>query len=136
MWTEACELLEHALRLQRQFFTPVAIGEAGFGWRPPVDMYETATEICVTIALPGVNPGDLEIASEDECLIVAGRRRLPIEFRSARVHRIEIPQGLFQCSIALPATESVVAKHRIENGCLMLRIQKQNGPISGPSSDG
>jgi len=64
MWADACDLLARAERLHRQFFTPLSV-EGAAGWSPPIDLYETDTELVVLVALPGVDPADIEIALAD-----------------------------------------------------------------------
>ncbi|MBL8541891.1 MAG: Hsp20/alpha crystallin family protein, partial [Betaproteobacteria bacterium] len=57
MWAEACELVERADRLHRQFFQ---LGETRAHrpvWEPPADVVETARGVRVVVALPGV-PAD------------------------------------------------------------------------------
>ena len=56
MWAEACEMLEQAQRLQRQFFRFGRAGEAQPRWEPPVDIVAYGDEVQVTVALPGVAP--------------------------------------------------------------------------------
>src|SRR5438874_6800232 len=97
MWAEACELLDRANRLQRQFFRP----RSGAAWEPPVDVYETADALWVVVALPGVGANQVEIAIADGAVMVTGERRLPVEARAV-IHRLEIPHGRFERRIALP----------------------------------
>ena len=52
MWSEALSMLDRAERLQRQFFH-----HAAAAWEPPVDITESAGELQVQVALPGV-PAD------------------------------------------------------------------------------
>ena len=52
-------MIERAERLQRQFFSPALPGRQPVGWEPPIDIYETATEILLVAALPGVEQRDL-----------------------------------------------------------------------------
>ena len=52
MWAEACELLDRAERLNRQFFQPLSTRQAV--WEPPVDLFETDRALWVVVALPGV----------------------------------------------------------------------------------
>jgi hypothetical protein len=41
LWGEACEMLERAERLHRQFFRPGLALPHSAGWEPPVDIFET-----------------------------------------------------------------------------------------------
>jgi HSP20 family molecular chaperone IbpA len=126
MWAEACELLEQAERIRRSFFvpgdTPTGIG----GWEPPVDIYETAHEIRVVVALPGVARSDLEIKLSRDMLLVAGRRLLPPSLRHATVHRLELPYGRFERRIQLvDIARLVLGKATLADGCLELILEKR-----------
>jgi HSP20 family molecular chaperone IbpA len=125
MWVEACEMLERAERLRRQFFQ---LGEQiarGPSWEPPVDVFETDRELCILVALPGVEPTKLEVAIEDGMLIVVGERVLPAAARTGNIHRLEIPHGRFGRRIALPPGRYQVGQREMVNGCLVLSLQKR-----------
>ncbi len=115
-------LVERAERLQRQFFEP---NRAGTAWQPPVDIFEFERELCVTVALLGVRPDDVDLIVEDGTLIVAGRRRLPPEARGAAIHRIELPHGRFERRIPLPVRRWQVGRSEFVNGCLILHLHKE-----------
>lgn len=122
MWAEACEFLDRAERVHRQFFRP---GEGRSpSWEPPVDIVEDAGAISITVALPGVPPGDLEVGVEGDVLVVAGRRNLPEAFRRATVHRLELPFGRFERRIRLPARRLEVIQRDLVDGCLTLVLRK------------
>lgn len=127
MWAEACDLMVRAERLHRQFFTPSSI-EGTSGWSPPVDLYETENELVVLVALPGVEPTDVEIGLDQWTLQVRGHRRIPGLVRGAAIHRLEIPQGRFLLRFHLPAQGVVLSEHGFEHGCLFLRLTK---PLRG-----
>ena len=55
MWAEACQVLEQAERLHRQFFRLSAPGTR-VAWEPPVDVFENEREVTIIVALPGVSP--------------------------------------------------------------------------------
>ena len=74
MWAEACEILDRADRLHRQFFRPVVMNVKRPTWEPPVDIYETRYEFKIMIALPGVTPEHLNVILEGDTLIIAGQR--------------------------------------------------------------
>lgn len=123
MWADACELLARAERLHRQFFTPLTV-EGAIGWSPPVDLYETDSEFIAFIALPGVDPSDVEIALLDRTLQVRGHRRIPGLVRGAAIHRLEIPQGRFLLQFNLPDAGTAIVAQGFEHGCLLLRLAK------------
>jgi HSP20 family molecular chaperone IbpA len=119
MWAHACEMLAEAERLQREFFR-IGSGRRP-AWEPPVDVYETERDFLVCVALPGVKPGDIEIALDGPLLVIAGERVLPAG--SALIHRLEIPHGRFERRIVLPASVRLVTRE-LEDGCLVLTLRK------------
>jgi HSP20 family molecular chaperone IbpA len=125
MWADACELLERAERLHRQFFTPLPNEGDSIGWSPPTDIYETNREFVVIAALPGVDPGDVEVRLEGRVVTIRGERRLPVIAKSSTIHRMEIPHGRFATRFGLPGLGASLAESGFDKGCLLLRLQKQ-----------
>jgi HSP20 family molecular chaperone IbpA len=123
MWAEACEFLDRAERLQRQFFQP-GRSPVRPNWEPPVDIVETARDLVITAALPGVAPNEVEVALDGGVLIVAGSRRLPVETRDAVIHRLEIPHGRFERQISLPPGRYEVGPWTLTHGCLQINLRK------------
>lgn len=123
MWAEACEALARAERLRRQFFR---LGEAETRpvWEPPVDIFETPSELSILVALPGVAASRLEVGVQEGVLIIAGDRPAPALQREAAIHRLEIPQGRFERQIALPAGRFELLRRELADGCLTLVLRK------------
>jgi HSP20 family protein len=92
-WADAFEMLERADRLHRQFFAPGPAAGQGACWQPPIDIFENEREVCIVAALPGVEPGETEIAIEGGALVVRGVRRLSPEARDA-IRRLETHRAL------------------------------------------
>ena len=123
MWAEALDLLQSAERLQRQFFQLGAAQDAPT-WEPPVDLYETGNELWILVALPGVTTDQLEVVIDGATIVVRGERPLPQGARGATILRLEIPYGRFQRRIALPAGRLQILERKLENGCLVLCLQR------------
>lgn len=123
MWAEACEILDRADRLHRQFFRPAVMSVDRPTWEPPIDIYETTYEFKIMIALPGVAPEHLSIILEDDHLIVNGQRRLPVSAES-HIRRLEIPYGRFERRIELPAGGLEIGAREFVNGCLFISLRK------------
>lgn len=124
MLSDAIETLARAERLHQQFLNlrPLA-GTREPSWEPPIDVLETDYEILIFVALPGVDPDEVEAMIEDASLVIRGRRTLPAELRNARIHRLELPQGRFERRIPLPIGRYAISRFAA-NGCVGLRLEK------------
>ncbi len=78
-------------------------------WRPPTDVFETDTAVVVRVEVAGMRAKDFNLKLENQTLIVSGMRRDP-DLGTA-YHRLEIPFGYFQVTIALP---TAVDAQRVE----------------------
>ena len=121
MWAQAYEAMERAQRLHRQFFHRA---HATPCWEAPVDIFETDNALTIVIALPGVDPDQVQVTLSAGVLIVSGERPLPGEFKNGRIHRLEIPHGHFQRRIELPPVRVEISGRHLANGCLMLQLHK------------
>ena len=125
MWAEACAMLARAERLQRHSYEPRhRTGQYPVVWQPPVDVLETDRDVLILVALPGVDPAAVDAAIEDGTVRVAGKRVLPPELQTARIHRLELPQGRFERQIPLPPGRYTAIRHAAVNGCLLIRLDK------------
>jgi HSP20 family molecular chaperone IbpA len=124
MWTEACEIIDRAERLQRQFFRPGSAASRQPVWEAPADIFETERELWIVVALPGVSADSVAIRVEGGTLVVTAERLLPAEMRRAAIHRLEIPHGRFERRSDLPAGRYEVESKQLTDGCLNLRLRK------------
>jgi len=122
VWAEALELLRGAEKLQRRFFQ-LGAAEAP-GWEPPVDLYETGSQLTLCVALPGVAGHEFEVFLESGVVVVRGERAFPAEYQRALIYRLEIPYGRFERRIALPAGQYQLIDRRLEDGCLTLGLRR------------
>jgi len=124
MWERARSLLEQAERVQKNFFAPQRPGTRRPSWEPPADVFETQSEVWVLVVLPGVAPESVQVELFQNDVTVCGERALPPAFRSAVVHRLEIPHGRFERRVALPPGRYELARRELVNGCLFLGLAK------------
>jgi HSP20 family protein len=124
MWTTACEMIDRAERLHRQFFQPIVAPMPELSWEPPLDIIETDSEILITVALPGVDPDDMKVSVDADGISVVGFRRPSTIPRGSRVHRLEIPYGKFERRINVQATGLPLDRSELANGCLTLKFAK------------
>lgn len=123
MWSEACEALARAQRLNRQAFR-LRAGLQTPAWEPPVDVLETGREVLVIVALPGVCTDAVEVAITDGGLTVVGVRAPPAALRDAVIHRLELPQGRFERHVELPAGRYRNVRRAAVDGCLVITLEK------------
>src|SRR5947209_5672883 len=119
MWSEACEMLARAERLHRELFRPMGTIARLPVWEPPLDLLETEREVLVLIALPGVDPDQVEAVLDGGDLVVAGTRVLPSALRDAIIHRLELPQGRFERRLRLPSGHYKTVTRSTSDGCLV-----------------
>ena len=124
MWSEACEMLARAERMHRELFRPAGVEARLPAWEPPVDILETEREVLALVALPGVEPDNVQAAIEGSDLVIAGLRTVPAEWRTAVIHRLELPQGRFYRRLRLPPGRYGAVRRAAAAGCLVITLQK------------
>lgn len=122
MWDEACQLIDQAERLQRQFFRVGAQSQAP-AWEPPTDIFETDDVLSICIALPGVAREQVQVILEGDVLSVSGARLASPP--SALIHRLEIPYGRFERRMRLPMRALKLVESVFEDGLLSLTLRKR-----------
>jgi HSP20 family protein len=125
MWDEALQALERAERRQRQFCGLSGARSAQPLWEPPVDVFESESQIVVCIALPGVRPESVTVQVTANGLLVSAERVLPVEISALPVRRLEIPYGRFERQLELAGGRYAVLERRLADGCLTLRLTKE-----------
>jgi len=124
MWAQACDLIEQAERMQRQFFRLTTTAPARTVWEPPVDVFEDERELVIVVALPGVPSERVTVTTEGGALAV--RAECPLPFASSRraVRQLEIPYGYFERRIPLPTADFEAGTHESRDGFLIVRLRK------------
>ena len=125
MWAEACAMLERVEQMHRQFFRPGLPGMQAAAWQPPIDVFETADGLRIVVALPGVEIQDIDIAIEQDVLVISGVRHLPSVARGAAIQRLEIPYGRFERQVRLPAGRFELGHPELAHGCLFITLAKR-----------
>jgi HSP20 family protein len=124
MWAEACAVLERMQQMHREFFKPAAVGMHVAAWQPPIDVFETADGLQIIAALPGAEVSDIEVVIQQDILIIAGVRHLPVQARGAAIQRLEIPYGRFERQVQLPPGRFQLDSPQLSNGCLFIGLAK------------
>ena len=124
MWAQACELLEQAERMHRQFFRLTASERTRLVWEPPADVFEDEREVVIVGALPGVASERIAIVSEPGALVVRAERRPAFAGAPRAIRQLEIPYGHFERRIPLKGARLESGTRDFVDGCLILRLQK------------
>ncbi len=91
-------------------------------WQPPVDMYESDTELIVFVEVAGIDPDKIKVMAEAQALTISGERKCEITGIN-HVHQLEIEYGHFACRIPLPMLINVnETRSEIKNGFLIVRM--------------
>jgi len=132
MWNDACDLLAQAERLHRSFFRRVTSAtDRHSTWEPPVDIYETAKEISIMIALPGILPSQVQVTLGPDSVQVRGVRPIAETGIIGHIHRLEIPYGVFERRIMLPEGHYELIRQELALGCLLLVLRKLSPESAG-----
>ncbi|HKS95669.1 MAG TPA: Hsp20/alpha crystallin family protein [Terriglobia bacterium] len=95
-------------------------------WAPPVDIYETESELVFKADLPGVDPKNVDIRVENGILYVKGERPFEKEVKEENYHRIERSYGAFARSFSLPdSIDEGKVKAEYKDGQLTLTMPKR-----------
>lgn len=91
-------------------------------WQPPVDMYESDTQLIVVVEVAGIEPNKIKVMAEAQALTISGERKCGITGIN-HVHQLEIEYGHFACRIPLPLPVNVdETRSEIKNGFLVVRL--------------
>ena len=98
-------------------------------WLPPVDVWETESELVLSFDLPGIAEDKVSIELDDNVLTVSGERERAEEQSGDRFYRFERRFGSFSRSLTLPAgvTEDAI-KADYRDGVLEIRVAKPEEP--------
>ena len=92
---------------------------------PPLDVHQTADEIVVTAALPGIKPNDVDITITGQTLSIRGEFKADEEIGRDQYLYRERRYGTFNRQIQLPVrVQGDAASATFENGLLTLSIPK------------
>jgi HSP20 family protein len=94
-------------------------------WVPALDVRESEDRFDVTVDLPGLEPGDVNVTFEDGMLSITGKREFSAEDRGETWHRIERSFGTFARSMRLPQTaDTERIEATFDNGVLTVSVPK------------
>jgi HSP20 family protein len=100
-------------------------GRAAQSWVPPLDVWETDTELVYAFDLPGLSEDAITIEAQDDTLTVSGEREKKSEEQGDRFYRFERRYGGFARAVGLPSgidESKITASYT--NGVLEVRVPK------------
>jgi HSP20 family protein len=101
------------------------LAPAGMAAELALDMYETADDLVVTAAVPGVKAEDLDITITGDVLTIKGETKTETKEDKANYHRQERRYGAFTRSVALPVpVQAAKAQASFKDGVLTLTVPK------------
>lgn len=94
-------------------------------WQPSIDVYEMEEEIVVLVELAGMSGEDVDVTLSGDKLQVKGERQTCGEGTRRTYHQMEIPCGIFERTIDLPApVDPERAKASYQDGILEIVMPK------------
>jgi HSP20 family protein len=92
---------------------------------PNIDVAETDKEIEVSVEMPGLERGDVEISLEDNVLTIHGNKRMEVDRNDKNVYVSERAYGVFLRTIELPpGVDPSSINATMSNGVLKITIPK------------
>ena len=84
-------------------------------YSPPVDIYEKAGKIIITVEIPGVKKEDINISFLEDTITISGERKRDEKVKGEDYYHLEQRYGSFSRTIALPvevSPEGMKANHK------------------------
>ena len=92
-------------------------------WWPAVESYAKGGELHVRVALPGVDPKDVEVTVVDDRLTIRGERKAKTEEENGGRYVREFAYGTFERTLALPeGVDPGKVRATFANGMLDLTV--------------
>ena len=106
---------------------PVSEADGGV-WAPPLDVYETGSDLVIDIELPGTAPGDIHITCHEDTLVIEGTKGDTVPRGNAaigRFLRVERAAGPFRRIVSLPwPVDRSRGRARLRDGVLTIFLPK------------
>jgi len=96
------------------------------GWQPPTDVYETDTEVIITMDIAGMDRNNISVFTDGNVVTIRGVRNEVAPKGKKQFHKMEIQVGPFQRQIPVPVpidTSSIFSEYT--NGLLDIRLKKK-----------
>ena len=108
-------------RLLEDIFTlrPMrALAPLETAWEPPVEMFETDTEVVVKAALPDIDPKQVEITVTNDAITFKGETKHEEEHKERNYYKREMQYGTFLRTLPfLAEVKGIEAKATYKTAC-------------------
>jgi HSP20 family molecular chaperone IbpA len=111
------------IETRREIFHAVGWQIRSSVWSPPTDIYETDDHFIVRVEVAGMKDDDIEVAVENNVLMISGNRS---ELNERRAYlQMEIRFGKFEIAVEIPVPveiEQSIAEYK--DGFLVVQLPK------------
>jgi len=116
------------------------LGELGGGvrpvpqtsWTPAMSVWESHTEIRITVDLPGVARDQVQVVAQGKLLTISGTRSTP-KSDDFRLHSSEASIGPFRRTVFIPGgMRDTEPRAEMKDGVLEIRIHKESSQVTTP----
>ena len=98
---------------------PRAADGDALAWVPAMETYTREGTLGVRVALPGVDPKDIEVSVTDDVLTIKGQRKVEKERKDGGYFRRELAYGSFLRTLGLPdGVDASKVQAKYSNGML------------------
>ena len=95
------------------------------GWIPPLDVWETDSELVYSFDLPGMSEDQIQIEVQDDTLTISGERVRETKEHGDRFFRFERRYGSFARAVGLPVgVDEAKIEASYVDGVLEVRVSK------------
>lgn len=102
-------------------------------WRPSADVIEKKDEYLVKCELPEVKREDVKLDLAEGMLRIRGERKLEVDEKKDKVHRVESFYGSFLRTFELPENVDVAKIHAdMHEGVLLVHLPKMEAKMTKP----
>jgi HSP20 family protein len=96
------------------------------GWTPPTDVKDESTRFVIRTDIPGVDPNNIEVTTDQGMLTIRGERAAPQTGADGIYSRRERAEGAFQRRFRLPeSADTARVEARCRNGVLEIVVPKR-----------
>ena len=111
------------IEARREIFHAVSWQVRSSGWSPPTDVYETEASFVVRVEVAGMKDDDIEVAIENNMLMISGNRPDLNERRA--YHQMEIRFGKFEIAVEIHVpVEIEKSAAEYKDGFLVIQLPK------------